>query len=100
MRFITHDYHDDAITNILSHVSNAMAPDSKLIIADCMIPERLDQYTLKAGVMDNLMFVIGGKERTEAGFKEIFARVGLELVKVHSIPRSGAAFVECQKVPS
>ena len=96
MRFISHDYSDLDITNIFGHVAKAMAPDSKLLLADCVIPERLQEATIGAGVLDQLMFCIGGKERTESGFKSILSACGLELVGVNRVSGSTGAIVEAR----
>ena len=96
MRFISHDYSDFDIINILGHVAEAMAPDSKLLVADCVIPERLREATIAAGVLDQLMFCIGGKERTESGFKSILRASGLELLSVNKVSGSTGAIVEAK----
>ncbi|KKY13644.1 putative catechol o-methyltransferase [Phaeomoniella chlamydospora] len=96
MRFISHDYSDHDIINILGHIAKAMASDSKLLLADCVIPGRLRESTVTAGVLDQLMFCIGGKERTEGGFKSILGAKGLELISVNKIPGSTAAIVEAK----
>lgn len=90
MRFIMHDYSDPEAANILSQVAKAMAPDSRLLIADSVLPERLVEATLVGGIMDQLMFCIGGRERTEAGFRAILEPNNLDLVTVHRSPTGGA----------
>jgi len=96
MRFISHDYSDHDITKILGHVAKAMAPDSKLLLADCVIPDRLSEATITAGVLDQLMFCIGGKERTENGFRSILGASGLQLVRVNKVSGSTGAIVEAE----
>ena len=99
MRFISHDYSDHDIIKILSHVAEAMAADSKLLLADCVIPNRLQEATVTAGVLDQLMFCIGGKERTESGFKSILEPNGLELVAVNKVAGCTGAIVEARLKP-
>lgn len=94
-----HDYSDPDASNILSHVAKAMAPDSRLLIADSVVPERLTEETIIAGIMDQLMFCIGGRERTEAGFRAILEPNNLELVKIHRSP-TGGAIVEAMLRPN
>lgn len=96
MRFISHDYSDPDAINILSHVAKAMAPDSKLLFADCVIPQRLHEATLTAGALDQLMFCIGGKERTKEGFEIILGANGLELLSINMVPGSTGAIVEAR----
>lgn len=90
MRYITHEYSDPEATNLLSQVAKAMDSDSRLSIADSVIPDKLVEDTILAGVMDQLMFCIGGRERTEAGFRAILEPNNLELVTIHRAPTSGA----------
>ena len=59
-----------------------MKPDSVVLIADFVIPARVGEADLGAAAMDNTVMVMGGKERTEAMFKDILSKSGLELVKV------------------
>ena len=99
MRFVSHDYFEHDIINILSHVAGAMASDSKLLLADCVMPDRLQEATITAGVLDQLMFCIGGKERTETGFKSILEPNGLELVSVNKVAGSPGAIVEARLKP-
>ena len=88
MRYIIHDYSDLEATNILSQVAKAMSSDSRF--ADSVIPDRLVENTILAGVMDQIMFCIGGRERTEAGFRAILEPNNLELVMNHRAPTGGA----------
>ena len=96
MRFISHDHSDHDIINILGHIARAMAPDSKLLLADCVMPDRLTEATVTAGVLDQLMFCIGGKERTASGFSAILEPNGLELSSVNKVAGSTGAIVEAR----
>lgn len=98
MRFISHDYSDAELVNILSHISEAMSCDSKLLLVDTVIPERLDESTMVAGVLDQIMFAIGGKERTKQDFEAVLGQVDLSLNEVYHIPGSPGAVVEAVKV--
>ena len=82
MRRIIHDYSDANVITILKQLANAMKPDSRVLIADFVIPERVGEADLGAVAMDNTVMAMGGKERTEAMFQDILDKSGLELVKV------------------
>lgn len=47
-----------------------------------------------AVVLDQCVMSIGGKERTEEGFRKLFKAAGLELVKVWRVPGVTGACVE------
>jgi hypothetical protein len=54
---------------ILKHLANAMKPDSRILIADFVIPARIGEADLGAAAMDNTVMAMGGKVRTEAMFR-------------------------------
>jgi hypothetical protein len=54
---------------ILKHLVNAMKPDSRILIADFVIPARIGEADLGAAAMDNTVMAMGGKVRTEAMFR-------------------------------
>jgi O-methyltransferase domain len=89
LRRIMHDYSDENCVKILSHLRDAMALDSKVLIADMVMPERVYEADLPAAAMDNCVMVMGGKERTE-GIKKIIEESGLKLVKVWQSRAGGA----------
>lgn len=90
-RRIMHDYSDENCSKILSHVRDAMAPDSKVLIADMVMPKRVHEADLPAAAMDNCVMVMGGKERTAEGFEKILDDAGLKLEKIWQSREGGAA---------
>jgi hypothetical protein len=91
LRRIVHDYSDENCVRILAHVRDAMRPDSKVLIADMVMPKRVGEADLPAAAMDNCVMVMGGKERTEEGFRKILEGAGLRLEKVWRSRAGGAA---------
>lgn len=59
-----------------------MGPDSRLLIADVLLPDRVQKEDLYCYWMDLMMLTFAGKERSEADWRQLFESVGLELVKV------------------
>ena len=82
LRRIMHDYSDENCTKILSQLRDAMEPDSKVLIADMVMPKRVHEADLPAAAMDLVVLTMGGKERTEEGFRGVLDRAGLRLKKV------------------
>jgi hypothetical protein len=75
-----------------------MAPDSRLLIAEALLPEdpRDDMGGLM-GVQDMLMLCIGGKERTAEGFERVVREAGLVAEKVWEGDGTGRfVVVECR----
>ena len=52
-----------------------MAPDSKILIADMVMPKRVYEADLPATAMDCTVMVIGGQERTEEGSENVLAKL-------------------------
>lgn len=59
-----------------------MSHDSRILIADLMLPENMTPNELPLASFDMTMFNMGGKERTESCFRKILKDAGCELVKV------------------
>jgi hypothetical protein len=60
-----------------------MGRTSRLLIADLVIPPKTEVgEDMSPYWMDMVMIAIGGKERSEKEFKELFESVGLEFVKI------------------
>ena len=89
-----HDYADPVCINILSQLSRSMAPDSRVLICDMVIPQRVDEASFASAVLDNAVMAMGGKERTEDGFKKLLEGAGIELVKVWRAPGVPGGCVE------
>jgi hypothetical protein len=95
MRHIIHDWYDDECRTILKNCHAVMRPDAKLLVIDTVIePGNTPQF---AKYLDITMLTIpGGKERTAAEFRELFASAGFELTRV--VPtRSSVSIVEGRK---
>ena len=60
------------------------------------MPARCGEADLLAVTMDLGMLKMGGKERTEAGFRKIMEPVGLEVVKVWRASFGADALVEAR----
>jgi len=94
MRMILHDYADGECGSILGRLAAAMARDSRLLVCEMVIPARVGEADFPAAVLDQCVLAMGGKERTEEGFRKLFEGVGLELVRVWRVPGVPGACVE------
>jgi hypothetical protein len=59
-----------------------------------VIPQRVGEADFASAVLDQAVMTMGGKERTEQGFKSLFEPSGLELVKVWKVPGVPGGCVE------
>jgi hypothetical protein len=83
---------------MLKCVASAMARDSRLLIAEALLPEdpRDDMGGLM-GIQDMLMLCIGGKERTAKGFGKVVREAGLVVEQIWEGDGTGRFVVlECR----
>jgi hypothetical protein len=96
LRHVLHGYSDSVDVLILSQLAKAMKPDSIVLIADMVMSARVGEADFPAATLNNIVMAMGGKERTEVGFREILSKAGLELVKVWRATAGAAALVEAK----
>jgi hypothetical protein len=89
LRRIIHDWEDEDAGRILSNVRSAMGPDGTLLLVEGL----LDSAVHPAGLMDLVMLVLGGRERTEADFRSLLDSAGFALNRV--IPAGTYSLIEC-----
>ncbi len=80
MRHIIHDWNDDQATAILRNCRQAMNPGGKVLVVESVVPAGNDPSFVKW--LDLMMLVIGGKERSEEQYRQLFLASGLELTRI------------------
>ena len=82
MKHILHDWNDTDCLRILGNCARAMSDRAKLLVCEKIVPP--GNVPSVAKTMDLVMLVMtdGGRERTEAEFRELFVRAGLRLARV------------------
>jgi len=89
LRRIIHDWDDDEALKILSNIRSAVRPEGTLLILEGLI----DSPTRPVGLMDLMMLVLGGRERTQAEFRELVRRAGFTLERI--LPAGAYSVMEC-----
>lgn len=84
LKRILHDWSDDECVQILTACRAAMPDRARLLVVDAAIPAGNGFHPAK--VMDILMMVFSGRERTEDEFAALLARAGLALTRVIPTP--------------
>jgi hypothetical protein len=80
LKQVLHDWDDERAGLILGNLRRAMRRDSRLLIAERVLPERVGAADVPTLLVDVLMLVVtGGRERTEAEFERLLARAGFAL---------------------
>ncbi len=98
LKQVIHDWDDGLARRILSNCRDAMSKDSKLILIEFVLPNGRVTHPGKLLDLNMLVLTNGGRERTEAGFRELFASAGLELTNI--LPtRSPISIIEGRRLP-
>ncbi len=99
LRWILHDWDDNDAARILAACTRAMPPHARLLAIDRLMPERFQPTTadLRLTMADlHMMVVLGGRERTEAEFRALFANAGLKVRRTAPLP-TGNSVLEAYK---
>jgi SAM-dependent methyltransferase len=85
LKSVIHDWDDDQSRTILATCRRSMRPDSRLLLVEPVVPERMgtsafDEMVVSADL--NMLVVAGGRERTEAEFRSLLEAAGLRLARV------------------
>jgi len=82
MRNILHDWPDDRCRTILSHLRDAMGPDSFVLIDEMVLPN--ESASLSAMQLDMIMMASASSmERTEQQWIDLLDSVGLEIAHTY-----------------
>lgn len=96
MSSVLHDWPDQDAKRILENIVAAMRPGySTLLLSENVLPEVGCHPHLSA--MDlTMMNIVASKERSENDWHALLTEVGLEVLKVHSIPSCLKSVLECE----
>lgn len=82
LKSILHDWDDDHCRTILSLIREQLPADGRILLCEMVVPEEPGVHVSKLLDIEMLAHCVGGKERTEREFKELFASVGLRLTEI------------------
>jgi hypothetical protein len=94
IRRCIHDWSDEDSIKILTHLANAMAPDSKLLISELVMTNPPGRF---AAMSSMYMTNIGGKERTRDEFEELCRRSGLKIADIVGKVGTDISVIVCVK---
>jgi SAM-dependent methyltransferase len=96
MKSVIHDWDDDQARTILRNCREAMAPGGRVLVVERVVPEVVTRDAAELLMIDlNMLIVPGGRERTEAEYRDLFAGAGLALGAVtHPFPPFGDCVLE------
>ena len=82
MKHILHDWDDTACGRILAAIRAAIPPHGRLLVSEKLILPGPSGYYGKITDLVMLVHNQGGRERTEAEYRELFARAGFKLTRI------------------
>lgn len=80
MKYILHDWNDEACIKILANCRDAMNAKGKVLVVDNVIASGNSSGWGK--LLDMQMLIIGGRERTKEEFADLFSAARLKLTRV------------------
>jgi hypothetical protein len=81
LKWIIHDWNDEQSIAILRNSHRALPENGKLLLVEAVVPAGREPHFSKF-IDLNMLVMTGGRERTEAEFRELFERAGFRLTRV------------------
>jgi len=81
LKWIIHDWDDDQSVAILKNCHRALAENGKMILVEAVVPAG-DAMHFAKFIDLNMLVMTGGRERTEAEFRDLYKRAGFRLTRV------------------
>jgi hypothetical protein len=97
LKSVIHDWDDARSITILKNCRRAMAPGGKLLLVELVLPARVDhspRAQIGTGSDINMLVNIGGRERTDRDFSELFLAAGVKLTRIVPVPGSLSSILE------
>jgi hypothetical protein len=86
LKWVIHDWDDERSAAILQTCRRAMAPGSKLLLIESLLPSGNEPRPAVVLADVHMMVVTGGRERTEAGYRALLEAADLYLVRTIATP--------------
>ena len=100
LKSVIHDWNDERSTVILETCRRAMVPNSRLLLVERVIPERLGVSPAHQAIAQsdlNMMVALAAQERTESQFRGLLGSSGFRVTRI--LP-AGETFSVIEAVPS
>ena len=81
LKWIVHDWDDDAAISILRNCRTAMTPGGRVLLVEVVVPEG-SAGSAATGLDTTMLVFTGGRERTEREYRDLLHRAGMTLIKV------------------
>lgn len=85
LKHVIHDWNDERAVAILRNCRRAMGEKGKLLLVEGVYPPRIDQSDASRGAAANdvnMLVCTGGRQRSEAEFRELYTAAGFRLTRM------------------
>jgi len=85
LKHVIHDWSDERALTILKNCHRAMGPNGRLLIVEGIYPRRVDQSLQSRGAAANdvnMLVNTGGRQRSEAEFRSLYAAAGFTVTRI------------------
>jgi SAM-dependent methyltransferase len=94
LKHVIHDWRDEEAVAILKNCHRAMGNNGRLLIVEGVYPLRIDESLASRGAAANdvnMLVNTGGRQRSEAEFRALYAAAGFKLTRI--VPTQGRVSV-------
>jgi SAM-dependent methyltransferase len=87
LKHVIHDWNDDRAVEILKTCFRAMGAEAKILVIEGVYPPRIDQSDESRGAAANdvnMLVCTGGRQRSEAEFRNLYEAAGFRLIRILS----------------
>jgi ubiquinone/menaquinone biosynthesis C-methylase UbiE len=83
LKWIIHDWNDEQCVTILKNCHRSLPENGKLMLVEAVVPANQEPHFSKF-IDLNMLVMTGGRERTEAEFKQLYENSGFRLTRIVS----------------
>jgi hypothetical protein len=97
LKAVLHNWDDAHCEAILATVRAAMRPDSRMVLVERVLPDRVTNCAASQSVVRsdlNMLIGLGGRERTQQEFKSLLATGGFRINRLTEVS-TGFFAIEC-----
>jgi cyclopropane fatty-acyl-phospholipid synthase-like methyltransferase len=80
MKWIIHDWNDEQSIAIMKNCHRALPENGKLLLIEAVVPATSEPHFSKF-IDLNMLVITGGRERTEAEFRQLYEAAGFRLTR-------------------
>jgi len=88
LKHVIHDWNDEQALRILSACRRAASPAAKLLVVEGIYPPRITGPEMRGVAANdvNMLVATGGRQRSEAEFRDLYRAAGFELTRIVPTP--------------